>query len=157
MHLMSHNILPFTFPLCISIGLGSHVSRIRVIKEMLACCLWLRVYQLVEMSPTSMPTTSIILTTHQANHRVGEVPFMEEDRSSFVTVSISVLQLLVDSGIEVDELVKITLKGMIDLVSSTIPIESLYDEPELDFNNPRTKVFSSNITLHLMMICYFTK
>ena len=69
----------------------------------------------------------------------------------------SLLQLTVDSEIEVDELVEILRKGTFHPVPSTIPKGSEYDEPKDDFNNPRLEVFSSKITLCLMMIYCLTR
>lgn len=84
------------------------------------------------------------------------MPFPLEYQSGDMTVSVGALRLSVDSKIEVNELVEIPLKGIVNPVSSTMPNRSLYDEPEVDFNYPRPEVFSSKIKLRLMIICCLT-
>ena len=77
------------------------------------------------MSPTSIPITSIILTTHQGRQRVGEHSFLSIEWLCDVIVSVGVLLLPIDSRMEVDELVKMHMGEMIDLISSIMPNESL--------------------------------
>lgn len=67
-------------------------------------------------------------------------------------VSVDVLRLPVDSGIELDGLVETNMREIVNPMSSSIPNRSLFDKLEKGFNNMRLEFFSSNITLHLIMI-----
>ena len=73
------------------------------------------------------------------------MPLPLKEWSGDVMVSICVVQLLVDSGMEANKLVEVLRRGTVDPISSTIPNISQWDEPGGEFNkNKDISLFIKN-------------